>query len=189
MKLLTAINRILPALGEHPVTGIDTKHPTLAIIIPQIEAQREDFLTQGWWFNTFNASFLPSSEGTIDVPNGTLSFVPTNRDAVVRGEQFYNPVTRNYIWTGELKGTLIQDVEFEELPESAAQHVLYASLVLSYATDIGLEQVVNLWREESAKALARVEREHLRNRKYGTVRSPRWRRYTAALRGTSYGSV
>ena len=32
MKLLDAVNLILPKLGEHPVTSLTIKHPTLAIV-------------------------------------------------------------------------------------------------------------------------------------------------------------
>jgi hypothetical protein len=183
MQLLTAVNLILPALGEHPVTSLDIKHPTLAVILPQIEQQRQDFQTNGWWFNTVPARMLPNSEGQIDVPTGTLEFIPDSGDVASRGEMFYNIAERSYVFTEALVGDLIQDVPFEQLPESAAQYVLYSSLVLAYATDIGLEQTVQLWSAKANEALARVERAHLRNRKYSNTRSRRWRRYRQSLRG------
>lgn len=183
MLLLDAVNLILPALGEHQVTSLDVKHPTLAIILPQIEQQRKDTMNQGWWFNNSPARLLPDSEGYIDVPIDTLSFIPANMEVAVRGERFYDLVNRTFKFSGALEGDLISDLTFEELPESAAYHVFYSSLVLCYATDIGLEQTVQLWSGKASKSLADMEREHLRNRKYSNARSRRYRRRLRAMRG------
>lgn len=184
MDLLTAVNRILPKLGEHQVTGLSVKHPTLAIILPEIEAKRQEFLLKGWWFNTEHYTFYPSSEGFIDTPNALLGWNPDPWcSAVQRGERFYDPVNHTYTWPDKISGSCTFDVEFELMPEAAAQYVLYHALVLCYATDIGLEQVVQVWEREAGTALAACEREHLRYKKYTTRHSRRWRNLQSALRG------
>ena len=63
MKLLDAVNLILPKLGEHRVTSVDNKHPTLAIILPEIENELKKLLARGWWFNEFDYKAYPDSEG------------------------------------------------------------------------------------------------------------------------------
>ena len=40
LKLLEAVNNILPYLGENPVTNIDARHPTVALILDNIKQQK-----------------------------------------------------------------------------------------------------------------------------------------------------
>ncbi|APU03182.1 tail protein [Ralstonia phage phiAp1] len=186
MQLLTAVNAILPKLGERPVTSLESRNPTLGVILPQIDMDIGQILMAGWWFNTyFNVDLFPNSEGQIDVPDDTLSFV-TNAEstpAVQRGEMFYNPTNRSYKFDGKITGTLRQRLGFEDLPESAAQVVLYSSLVTCYSTDIGLEQIVQQWMQYARAAQAAMEQEHLRQRKYSIKQSRRYQNLRRAMRG------
>lgn len=186
MNLLRAVNEILPKLGERPVTSLEAKSPTLAVILPQIECEVELCTATGWWFNTFyGVEIFPDSEGNLMVPEDTISFVTDKGQPsiVARGEQFFDSATRSYTFTEKVRGTLRQRVPFEELPENAARYVLYSSLVTIYATDIGLEQVVQLWTKYAAAALTLMEQEHLRHRKYSVKQSPQYRRRRAGMRG------
>jgi hypothetical protein len=182
MELLAAINRILPALGEHPVTSLNVKHPTLAIILPAIAGKIDDLTMIGWWFNRFDTTLYPDSEGAIALPVDTLSFIPDNGDAVARGLKLFNTTTQTYLWTDAVTGSIIMRVPFEQLPESVASWIFHAAIVEAYVTDIGMADEVRMWREEAASAQGRVEREHLRNKRYSTQRSPRYYRLRAAMR-------
>lgn len=186
MDLLTAVNEILPKLGEHPVTSLDSRSPTLGVILPEITAEIALVLQPGWWFNAFyNVDLYPNSEGGIDVPDNTLSFIPNidSGSVVQRGNQFYNGAVRSYVFTGKITGTLIQTMDFEELPEAAARYILYSALITIYATDIGLEQVVDLWRQYAQQAQTNMEQEHLRHRKYTVKQSRRYVSLRRAMRG------
>lgn len=186
MDLLTAVNEILPKLGERPVTSIEAKSPTLAVILPQINAEIDLVLAPGWWFNTcYGVDLFPDSEGNLVTPDDMLSFIPNRSgpDIVARGGRFYNTSTRSYFFTEKVTGTLIQTVEFEDLPETAARFILYSALVTIYATDIGLEQVVQLWRQYAQQCQANMEQEHLRHRHYTVKQNPRYRKLRNAMRG------
>lgn len=183
MDLLTAVNLILPALGEHPVTSISVKHPTLAVIIPQVDAQRRAFLLRGWWFNEYKTTLYPDSEGGIALPTGLLSFIPDSVNCAVRGGALFNTDTLDFLWDSSVTGSIIMDLEFDELPDSAAQYVMYSALVTAYVTDIGLEQVVQVWGNAANAAQASVTAEHLRNKRYSTLKSARFGRLSRALRG------
>lgn len=186
MLLLDAINEVLPKLGEHPVTSTDSKSPTLAVIIPQINNTLRNKLTSGYWFNSFELTLYPNSEQEIDVPEGTLMFTPHagQANAIQRGEQFFNGGTMNFKFpVPSVKGILVQTVPFEQLPESAAQLVLYEALVTIYVTDIGIEAVVQEWQRMRADAEKRLSKEHLLNRKYTTRMSRRYTHLRASMRG------
>lgn len=182
MDLLTAVNRILPVLGEHPVTSLDTKHPTLAILLPKVDTKIEDLTTQGYWFNAFNTTLYPDTGGGIAVPVGTLSFVPDTVPAVVRGTRLYNPTTMTYVFDSAVAGKIAMRLAFEELPEVVAQYVWYSVLVDAYVTDIGFESNVQVWQAQVQQAQSRMMSEHLRNMKYSTAASARFQRLRRAMR-------
>lgn len=181
MNLLTAVNGILPKVGEHPVTTLNMNHPTLAIILPEMEAQRKSLLLPGWWFNTFTRTLLPDVSGIIAVPDDTLSFVPAYSDAIQRGARLIK-LDETEVFTEGVKGNAIVDVDFEELPQAAAEYVLYTSLVVVYATDIGVERELQVWQTLADRAEARLTSEHLRNMRHSTRRSRQYLNYRKALR-------
>lgn len=183
MLLLTAVNEILPKLGERRVTSTTVKHPTLSVILPEIDAQRRNLLTKGWWFNRFKTTLYPDLSKHIALPVGTYSFVSQIDNAIQRGLELYNGDTLLYEWDHAVEGVLIQDLDFELLPESAAQVVLYNAVVSCYATDIGMEQVVQVWVAAARAAEAVLERDNLRSKQYSTRRTGKYFRYYNALRG------
>lgn len=183
MDLLKAVNSILPKLGEHPVTSVEAKSPTLAVVLPQLEETRAALLLTGWWYNEWETTLYPDQAGGIAVPDGMLSFVPDCRTRIIqRGPAFYNADNRSFKFDAPVTGKIIMDVPFEELPESAAQYVLYSALVVIYATDIGFENVVQIWSARAADSLATMEAEHLKQRKYTIKSSRRYAKLRNAMR-------
>lgn len=184
MKLLDAVNLILPKLGEHRVTRLDVKHPTLAIILPEIENEIQRLLSKGWWFNEFDTTLYPSNEGSIVLGTEVITFTPKYPDtAVQRGRNLYNPVTLSYVFTEAVPGRERQYVPFEELPESAAQAVYFSALVTCYATDIGMTQEASAWGMAAQAAYSDLLAEHLRQKRFTTKDTRQWAKLRRALRG------
>jgi hypothetical protein len=183
MKLLDAVNLVMPKLGERPVTSLDAKHPTLAILLPIVEQTLKSFLIKGWWFNEYKYEAFPDTSGKIVLGTDALSFVPGQADtAVLRGQELFNPATLSYTFSGTVKGKITQKVKYDDLPESAAYYVLYAALSDAYATDLGASQELNIWSNMAASAWSDVLAEHLRQRKYSTRKTVAWRRMRNAMR-------
>lgn len=183
MKLLDAVNLILPKLGEHPVTSVTLKHPTLAIILPEVENELRNLCNRGWWFNQFEYKATPDIDGKIALGVDTLSFVPYIPYAAVRGKELYNVETMSYVWDDPVEGLLTTYVQFEELPETAAQVVWWNALINAFATDIGVSQELQIWQVRAGAAASDLVAEHLRNRRYNTKKTKRFRRLRSALRG------
>ena len=185
MELLNAVNTVLPALGEHTVTELDPKHPTVQVILNAIQNRLDDALLETWWFNTYDVTLYPSPEGEVALQDGILSILPYDVQASKRGNRLFNLETREYTWPVgvPIRARIAERVSFEQLPESVARMVMYDGLVHAYTTDIGLEQVVQAWRLAASAAASQVLAEHLRNKRYGTTNSPRYKRYRRALRG------
>lgn len=184
MDLLTAVNLILPALGEHPVTRIDIKHPTLAVVLPVVASKIDTTLMRGWWFNEYRHTLYPDSEGGITLPVNTLAFIPDDGyEGSVRGTRLFNGNTLNFLWDKPVPGVLQLRLEFDELPESVASFVFYNALVQIYLVDIGLENVVGEWKQIAKEAEYLATNEHLRNMRHTTRKSGRYARLRSAMRG------
>lgn len=183
MKLLDAVNLIMPKLGERPVTSLAVKHPTLAVLLPIIEQTRKTTLLRGWWFNKYAYTAYPDSDGRIVLGTDTLSFVPAEIDtAVVRGNTLFNPVTMTDVFDGPVKGIIIQDVSFDVMPESAAYYVFYSAMVEAFATDIGVTQELSVWQSKAGQGWSDLTMEHLRQVKYSTKQHSSWAKLIRAMR-------
>ena len=183
MKLLDAVNLVLPKLGEHQVTSLTVKHPTLAVILPEVENALKQILLRGWWFNQFDYTGYPDTDGYIQMGTDTLSFVPHYTNAAVRDGKLYNTDTLSYVWTEPVQGALTQYIPFDQLPESAAQFVWQTALVSLFITDIGLGNEVQAWQRGADLALKTMLGEHLRNRKFSSKKTLRFYRLRQALGG------
>lgn len=190
MRLLEAVNTILPALGEHTVTSTDVKHPTVAVILQALRTQLRDTLLQDWWFNTYEYDALPDEDGFINLPDSYIKALPVDpfsarTGAVKRGSQLYNMRDRTFVWPigQRVRLRVTESLDFEMLPESVAQYVMYQGCTQAYLNDIGVEATLNMWRLAAGAAYATMLTEHLENRRYSTARSPRAMRYFSSLRG------
>lgn len=184
MKLLDAINLVMPKLGERPVTSLTAKHPTLGILLPIVNANLERTLNKGWWFNEFDYTAHPGTSGEIAMGRDVLSFVPGScMSAVLRGNKLYNPDTLSYVFAAPVKGRVRQRVPFDELPESAAQYVFMSALVEAYATDLGVTTELQLWQQQASGAWSDLLGEHLRQKKHNTRKNGNWRRLVRAMQG------
>lgn len=183
MKLLDAVNLVLPKLGERPVTSLEVKHPTLAVLLPLINQKLRSVLRRGWWFNEYEYTAPLGIDGTITLGTDTLSFVPDIPDtAVARGLQLFNPKTFDYTFTEPVSGRITQYVVFDELPESAAEHIWYSALVEAFTTDIGVTSELQVWQTLAGAAWSELVAEHLSQKKHNTRKTRAWRRYVRALR-------
>jgi hypothetical protein len=185
LKLLDAVNLVLPKLGEHPVTSLDVRHPTVGIILPEVGNELKTLLIRGWWFNEFVYTAYPDTNGEIIFGEDTLSFVPASTEplAALRGVRLYKVDTLSYTWDKPIKGILTQMVDFEELPEAAAQYVWYSALLNAMTTDLGVSEELNVWGSKAQAAWTSLLAEHLRQRRYSTKNSKRFQKLRSAMRG------
>lgn len=175
---------MLPKLGERAVTSLEVKHPTLAILLPIITQRLTTTLNRGWWFNEYVYTAYPDNDKHIYLGDDTISFLPDESDvAVLRGNQLFNPVALTYEFDGPIKGTVIQTLDFDLLPETAANYIFYSSLVDAYTTDLGVTQELQIWQNASIQSWSDLLSEHLKNRRYSTKRTGKWLRYVRALQG------
>lgn len=184
MKLLEAINNILPYFGEAPVTHVDNKHPTVSVILSTMEQVRANLLLKGWWFNTTVVKLYPSSEGDIKAPDKALSVQGENRlNIEMRDDNIFNLDTGSFLFDGPIEVKMISDLDFGSLPRSAAYWIQTKTATIAYARDYGIEEVYKEMTLREQEAYQQLLTEHLRKKRYSTLDSRYARRYFNALQG------
>lgn len=184
MKLLTALNTILPYLQVGTVTSTTDRSPAVGSVLAALDSERLSLLNREFWFNSRETTLPLTPEGYIETPAAILGMYPldTYENIEVRGEYLYNLSTSTQVFAGPLKVRLVDDLEFEQLPESAAEAVLYAAALAAYTPDWGVDGTSQYLAGKQSAAEATLQREHLRKRKFSACRRRTAIRIASALR-------
>lgn len=138
---LGAVNLILRKLGEIPVTNIDEPYPTLAVALPALDEAQVTVLSEGYWFNTFYGTTLqPLTDGRVLVPLDCLKFFPEEARFAFTGTQIRDSETANEFLFEPVKGRLIVNMTFEQLPQVARYAIAYMAAADVYRNDIGPDE-------------------------------------------------
>lgn len=166
MKKLEAINIILPLLGEHPVTTVSSRNPTVALILNALVEGSKTFNVLGWWFNKNRVNLYPDRFKHIYTPPNTLSiYTVSGEEAEVRGERLYNLTNTSYEFNSALVVDIVEDLDFELLPYAAANAVMYSAAIQVYSADYGVDKTVEQMTQKMQNAYEQVETENIRKRK------------------------
>jgi hypothetical protein len=77
---LDAVNQILSAVGQAPVTTLDLQNPEVYTVLQTLRDTSREIQSEGWNFNTeYCVKMTKNSDNTIDVPYNVLQ-IDTNRD-------------------------------------------------------------------------------------------------------------
>jgi hypothetical protein len=102
---LAAVNQILGAVGQAPVTTLDETNPDVAIAFSTLNDVSREVQGEGWNFNKeLEYPFAPNNDGEVLVPENALAIdlsdVPQNRgiDSVVRSGKLYDKTNHRFNW-------------------------------------------------------------------------------------------
>ena len=129
---LPAINQILMACGQAPVTTLDETNPDVAIAYQTLLEVSREVQSEGWTFNKeAHYEMTPDSNNEILIPNNVLQidanhFKHLNDFDVVRKKdsgiwKLYDQVKHRFNFENTSEGKLYVDViwmvDFEEMPQ------------------------------------------------------------------------
>lgn len=184
MTLLDAINTCLSTLGEARVTSTTVRHPTVDLIRSTINMKKTELLERGWWFNTAQATMYPSLSGEMEYPVDALSILGYNGEMYVPRDGMLFDLDNNTKYFTESKSMQITyNVDFEDLPECAANVVMQRANRAVYSGDLGMDNTVVNMQDNELANLATLETMHMRNRRHSTRKRGPWRRMRNALKG------
>lgn len=163
---LDVVNEMLATLGEAPLNTLEEEHPLVPAALRTLALNTRKALTEDWWFTREYVTLVPDPiTGEIAVPADALSIDPVKPydNYVRRGRRLYDPENATYNIARTLKCRILRDIEFEDLPMSAAEYVsLRAQLSFNKAYD-GDQTKIKLLSDDLRQARIILRAEHIRN--------------------------
>ena len=184
MTLLEAVNTCLSALGEARVTSTTVRHPTVDLILSTLVMKQRQLLEKEWWFNTSDVTMYPSITGEMEAPANAISILGFKGETfVVRNGMLFDMDNNTQLFTEPKTMRVFYNLDFEDLPESAANVVMTRTAQEVYSGDLGVDTSVARLQQLEVRSLADLEQLHLRNRRYSTRQRRDWGRVVRALQG------
>jgi len=168
------VNFILQKCGESPTPTLETSHPSVLAARTRLADADKDFQSRGWWFNKEQSiKLIPDSEGRVQVPAETLSFVVTQcslmqlpaRDRsrfVKRGLFIYDSYAHTNVLNVAVWADIVLRIDYADLPAQAATYLKWYAAEQAFLSDDGDANVYQLIQRETAKAWALLFAENLK---------------------------
>lgn len=166
---LDAVNTILTACGEQPVSVLDGTTPDAANAEGILDEVLRDVQSEGWHFNTEKeVPLTPTIGGLINLPANVakidLSDVDTsNVDPVQRGERLYDRKARSYVFQRAIKADIVYLLPFEELPEAARRYIAVKAARVFHDRFVGSDTLHRFTAEDETRARLALTSSNLDN--------------------------
>lgn len=167
MTELDAVNIILPYLGEHTVSTLNSRSPTVSLIQAALKNSANTLLAEGFWFNKQTRKLYPDSSGIIYTPDSMLALYPTGNILFEpRGNKLWDITNSTWYFESEVEAVIIDNLIFEELPLYAQETCCYMAAIELYTKDFGVDSTVQLLQQKYQQAALLLRQENLRKQKY-----------------------
>ena len=168
---LSAVNAILGAIGQSPITGsvADNANPEVAFIYNLLRDSNVDVQNEGWHFNTErHVKYTPEDVGGIkmiaigsdilkmDVTDG---WSKRNYDVVKRNGYLYDKYDHTDDWdelTDGIDLDIVKLISYDDLPEVFKRYVIYKAAVRAATQLVGNPQLAQLLAQQEALSRAAI---------------------------------
>tara|TARA_R100000781_G_scaffold6306_2_gene6586 strand:+ start:125 stop:748 length:624 start_codon:yes stop_codon:yes gene_type:complete len=162
---LSAVNAILGAIGQSPVTSLVFDNPEISFIYNLLRDSNVDVQNEGWHFNTErHVKYTPdSTTNKIAVGNDILKMDVTdgwtkrNYDVVRRNGYLYDKYDHTDDWSELSDGIdldIIRLLSFEDLPSVFQRYIIYKSAGRAATQLVANPQLVQLIAQQEIQARA-----------------------------------
>ena len=166
---LSAVNAILGAIGQSPVTSINKTNPEIGFIYNLLRDANVDLQAEGWHFNTErHVKYTPQDVGGIkkiaigsdilkmDVTDG---WSKRNYDVVKRNGYLYDKYDHTDDWdelTDGIDLDIVKLISYEDLPEVFKRYIIYKAAVRAATQLVGNPQLAQLLAQQEALSRAAI---------------------------------
>lgn len=182
---LEAINKVLRAVGEAPVTSADSQNPYAVSAKEIIKEKNKEVQSYGWWFNTQRDLTLKVDlQGYVSVPSNTLAITTDSNDGklAVREDYLIDLQNNTNKFDSDVVVDIIEMVDFNYLPYIAANVITaYAAVEMQRSYEMEEARFKSLVQEYEMN-LIDLKKQHLRNTNYNTLDTPQARRLLGGFR-------
>ena len=148
---LSAVNNILGAIGQAPLTELNFENPEVSFIFNLLRDANVDTQAEGWHFNTEKHVEYPiNSDGKIPIPNDILSldlhdnYARRTMDLVRRKGFLYDKIDHTDVFTSNLVLDVVKLYAFEDLPIVFRRYITYRASRMAATQLVANPQLVKL---------------------------------------------
>ena len=158
---LSAVNSILGAIGQSPITTLNYENPEISFIYNILTEVNKDIQNEGWHFNTeYHVKVSPDASKNITLPINTLRYdlhddnVNRRQDLVIRNGKLYDLVDHTDEFDGDLYLDVVTLYAFEDLPNPFQRYITYRAAARAATQLVSNPQLVQLLQQQEAAARA-----------------------------------
>ena len=158
---LSAVNSILGAIGQSPLTTLNFDNPEVAMIFNLLRDANVDTQAEGWHYNTEkHVKFAINTDGKIAIGNDILSmdghdnYTKRTRDLVRRNGFIYDKMEHTDVFTEDLDLDIVRLYNFEDLPTVFRRYITYRASRVAATKLVANPQLVKLLAQQEALARA-----------------------------------
>ena len=165
---LSAVNSILGAIGQSPITTLNFDNPEISVIFNLLRDANVDTQSEGWHFNTeYHVKFSPDSvTKKISISDDIISMdLHDNQsrrpsDLVRRNGFLYDKSTHTDEFDGDVDLDVVRLYNFQDLPIPFRRFIVYkASRVAAtqLVANAGLVKLLGIQEQQARAALQEYE--------------------------------
>ena len=158
---LSAVNSILGAIGQSPLTTLNFDNPEVSMIYNLLRDANVDTQAEGWHFNTEkHVKFAIDANGKIAIGNDILSMdlhenqAKRTHDLVRRAGFLYDKIDHTDVFTDNLTLDVVRLYNFEDLPVIFRRYITYRASRVAATKLVANPQLVKLLAQQEALARA-----------------------------------
>ena len=162
---LSAVNSILGAIGQSPVTTINKQNPEIGFIYNLLRDANVDLQNEGWHFNTEkHVTYTPDSDGKIVIGNDILKMDTTDgwidrtHDVVKRNGYLYDKQSHTDDFSDHttINLDIVRLINYDDLPEVFKRYIIYKAAVRAATQLVGNPQLARLLAQQEALQRAAI---------------------------------
>ena len=164
---LSAVNSILGAIGQSPITTLNFDNPEISVIFNLLRDANVDTQSEGWHFNTeYHVKFTPDANKKIAISADIISMdLHDNQsrrpsDLVRRNGFLYDKSTHTDEFDGDVDLDVVRLYNFQDLPIPFKRFIVYkASRVAAtqLVANAGLVKLLGIQEQQARAALQEYE--------------------------------
>ena len=154
---LSAVNSILGAIGQSPLTTLNFDNPEVAMIYNLLRDANVDTQAEGWHYNTEqHIKFAIDTNGRIAIGNDILSmdlhnnYTKRSSDLVRRNGFIYDKIKHTDVFTQDLELDVVRLYNFEDLPIPFRRYITYRASRVAATKLVANPQLCLLYTSDAA---------------------------------------
>ena len=162
---LSAVNSILGAIGQAPVTSLVYDNPEISFIYNLLRDANVDTQAEGWHFNTEkHVKYTPDTNGNILIANDVLQLDVSEgwthriHDVVRRNGKLYDKIDHTYDFSSldSIDLDVVLLVTFENIPIPFRRYITYRASTKAATQLVANPNLVKLLQGQEALARASI---------------------------------